>query len=125
VDSGWLEAQSAAQSQTTFTNAALSGNYLFGELPLLNLLPTGYAGEYNLSGSGAITGAATSAAQGVISWDQSLSATYAWDTTAPGTGTFLIANGAEGAASCAVISATKFVCAAQADPSPSVQIMQK
>ena len=121
LDSGWME----PQTQTAFTGAALAGNYLFGELPLLNLLPTGYAGEYNLSGSGAITGAATSAAQGVISWDQSLSATYAWDTTAPGTGTFLIANGAEGAASCAVISATKFVCAAQADPSPSVQIMQK
>jgi hypothetical protein len=61
----------------------------------------------------------------VLSWDQSLSATYAWDATAPGTGTFLIANGAEGAASCAVISATKFVCAAQADPSPSVHVMQK
>jgi hypothetical protein len=121
LDSGWIE----PQTQTVFTGTALAGNYLFGELPLLNLLPTGYAGEYNLSVSGAITGAATSAARGVLSWDQSLSATYAWDATAPGTGTFLIANGAQGAASCAVISATKFVCAAQADPSPSVQVMQK
>ncbi len=121
LDSGWLE----PQTQTAFTDAALAGNYLFGELPLLNILPTGYVGEYNLSGSGAITGAFTSASQGVLSWDQSLSANYAWDTTAPGTGTFLVANGVEGAASCAVISATKFVCAAQADPSPSVQVMQK
>jgi hypothetical protein len=121
LDSGWME----PQTQTSFTGAALAGNYLFGELPLLNILPTGYVGEYNLTGSGAITGAATSASQGVLSWDQSLSATYAWDATAPGTGTFLIANGAEGAASCAVISATKFVCAAQADPSPSVHVMQK
>jgi hypothetical protein len=121
LDSGWLE----PQTQTAFTGAALAGNYLFGELPLLNILPTGYVGEYNLTGGGAINGALTSASQGVLSWDQSLSATYAWDVTAPGTGTFLIANGAEGAASCAVISATKFVCAAQVDSSPSVQVMQK
>jgi len=121
LDSGWLE----PQTQTAFTGAALAGNYLFGELPLLSVEPTGYAGEYDLSASGAITGAFTSVSQGVLSWDQSLSATYAWDATAPGTGTFLIANGAEAAASCAVISATKFVCAAQADPSPSVQVMQQ
>jgi hypothetical protein len=123
LDSGWME----PQTQTSFTGAALAGNYLFGELPLLNLLPTGYVGEYSLADGGAITGTASSAAQDVLSWDQSLSAsaTYAWDATAPGTGTFLIANGAEGAASCAVISATKFVCAAQSDPSPSVQVMQK
>jgi hypothetical protein len=121
LDSGWLE----PQTQTVFTGAALAGNYLFGELPLLNILPTGYVGEYDLTGSGAITGAFTNASQGVLSWDQSLSANYAWDATAPGTGTFLIANGANGASSCAVISATKFVCAAQADPSPSVHIMQK
>jgi hypothetical protein len=121
LDSGWME----PQTQTAFTGAALAGNYLFGELPLLNVEPTGYAGEYDLSSSGAITGAFTSAAQGVLSWDQLLSATFAWDATAPGSGTFLIANGAEGAASCAVISATKFVCAAQSDPSPSVQVMQQ
>jgi hypothetical protein len=121
LDSGWME----PQTQTVFTGAALAGNYLFGELPLLSVEPAGYVGEYDLSGGGAISGAVTSASQGVLSWDQSLSATYAWDATAPGTGTFLIANGAEGAASCAVISATKFVCAAQADPSPSVQVMQK
>jgi hypothetical protein len=121
LDSGWLE----PQTQTVFTGAALAGNYLFGELPLMNLLPTGYVGEYNLTGSGAISGATTSATQGALSWDQSLSTTYAWDAMAPGTGTFLIASGAQGAASCAVISATMFVCAAQADPSPSVQVMQK
>ena len=121
LDSGWME----PQTQTVFTGAALAGNYLFGELPLLSVEPTGDAGEYDLSASGAITGATTSAAQGVLSWDQLLSATYYWDATAPGTGTFLIDNGADGTASCAVISATKFVCAAQADPSPSVQVMQK
>jgi hypothetical protein len=60
LDSGWME----PQTQTSFTGAALAGNYLFGELPLLNILPTGYVGEYNLTGSGAITGAATSASSG-------------------------------------------------------------
>jgi hypothetical protein len=121
LDSGWLE----PQTQIVFTDAALAGNYLFGELPLLNLQPNGYMGEYALSGSGAITAAATTASQGVLSWDQSVTMTYAWDATAPGTGTFLIANGAQGGASCAVINSTKFVCAPQTDPSPSLEVMQQ
>ena len=37
LDSGWLE----PQTQTAFTDAALAGNYLFGELPLLSVEPTG------------------------------------------------------------------------------------
>jgi hypothetical protein len=119
VDSGWLE----AQSQATFTNAALTGNYLFGELPLLSVQPTAYAGEYNLSLSGALTAGLTTSTEGALSWDQALTTTYAWDTTA--TGVFLIASGAQGKASCAVISATRFACIPQADIAPSIQIMQQ
>ena len=33
LDSGWLQ----PQSQSTFTNAALAGNYLVGEMPLLDI----------------------------------------------------------------------------------------
>ncbi len=121
VDSGWLE----AQSQTAFTNAALTGSYLFGELPLLSVQPTAYAGEYSLNSSGALTAGFTTSAQGVLSWDQSLSTTYAWDTTATGTGGFFLANAAQGKASCASVSATRFACIPQTDPAPSVQIMQQ
>jgi hypothetical protein len=121
VDSGWLE----AQAQTTFTNAALAGNYLFGELPLLSVQPTAFAGEYSLSSSGAVTAGLTTSTEGALSWDQALTTTYAWDTTATGTGGFFIASGAQGKASCAVLSATRFACIPQADPAPSVQIMQQ
>jgi hypothetical protein len=121
VDTGRLE----AQSQTRFTNAALAGKSLFGEMPLLGVLPTAYLGEYSLSSSGAVTAGVTTSAEGILSWDQSLSASYAWDTTATGTGGFLISNGAQGAASCGVISATRFACIPQSDPAPSVQIMQQ
>ena len=121
VDSGGLE----AQTQTTFTNAALVGNALFGELPLLSVQPTAYLGEYSLSSGGAITASITTSAQGVLSWNQSLSATYVWDTTATGSGGFLMSNGAQGAASCAVISATRFACIPQTASDPSVQIMEQ
>ena len=93
MDSGWLEAQSAAQSQPAFTNAALAGTYLFGELPVLSVQPTAYAGEYSLSANGAITAGVTASADGVLSWDQSLSTAYTWDTAATGFGGFFISNG--------------------------------
>jgi hypothetical protein len=125
VDSGWLEPQTAPQTQTAYTDAALAGNYLFGELPLLNVGSNGNVGEYDLTGSGAITGDLSAAGENNFSWDQSMSMTYGWDATAPGTGTFLIANGAQGGASCAVINATKFVCASQTDPAPSVQVIEQ
>lgn len=120
IDTGRLE----AQTQTTFTNAALAGSYLFGELPLLSVTPTGYLGNLNLSG-GVITGVATTSAENLLSWNQSLSAAYAWDATAPGTGGFVLSNGADGTASCVAVSATKFVCASQSDPAPSIQIVEQ
>jgi hypothetical protein len=121
VDSGLLE----ARSQTTFTSAALAGKTLFGELPPLSVQPTAYLSEYSLSSSGAITASVTTSAEGVLSWDQPLSATYAWDPSATGSGGFFITNGADGAASCASISATHFACIPQTNPAPSVQIMQQ
>jgi hypothetical protein len=121
VDSGWLE----SQTQTTFTYAALAGSYLFGELPLLSGSSSGSVGEYTLTGNGAITGAITISGRGTLSWDQAASMTYSWDTTAAGTGTFLVANGAQSESSCAVISATKFVCTPQTDPAPSVEVIEQ
>jgi hypothetical protein len=121
LNSGWLE----PQTQTTFTNAALAGNYLFGDMPLLNIEPSSSLGVFGITGSGAINAALTTASRGNLSWDQSTSMTYGWDATAPGTGAILVANGAQGGASCVVISATKFVCASQTDPAPSVQLIEQ
>jgi hypothetical protein len=121
LDSGWME----PQTQTAFTNAALAGNYLFGDLPLLNLLTNGSVGDLALSTSGAIQAAVTNTGQGFLSWDQAISTTYAWDATAPGAGSFLAANGPQGPASCAVITPTKFACISQTDPAPSVQLMEQ
>lgn len=124
LDSGWLEGQTP-QLPGTSASATLAGNYLFGELPLLNGLSNGRVGEFDLTANGAINAAVTTAGDELLSWDQEDSMTYAWDATAPGTGAFLVANGAQAGASCAVISATKFVCIPQTDPSPSVQIFEQ
>ncbi len=125
LDSGWLESQTVPQTQTDFTGAALAGNYLLGELPLLSESSNANVGEYDLTAAGSMNAALTTAGRGELSWDQSASLTYSWDATAPGAGTFLVANGAQGEASCAVISATKFVCASQTDPSPSVEVIEQ
>jgi hypothetical protein len=121
LDTGMLE----AQTQISFTDAALASSYLSGELPLLNPESDGTVGEYILPGDGTIEGGVTIAGQGDLSWDQPLSTTYAWDATVPGTGTFLVANGPRGAASCAVVTATKFACISQTDPASSIQLMQQ
>ena len=121
LDSGWLE----PQTQTTFTYAALTGTYLLGEMPRLSGLSPGSVGEYSLTSNGAINGAVTVSGRETLSWDQAMSLTYSWDTTAPGTGTFLVANGSQSESSCAVISATKFVCTSQTDPAPSVEVIEQ
>jgi hypothetical protein len=125
LDSGWLESQTVPQTQTAFTYAALTGNYLLGELPLLSGLSSGSVGEYSLTNSGSINGAITTSGRETLSWDQAMSMTYSWDNTAPGTGTFLVANGAQSGASCAAIIATRFVCTSQTDPAPSVEVVEQ
>jgi hypothetical protein len=121
LQTGWVE----PQTQTTFTDAALAGNYLFGQLSPMQATQHGNVGELNVSSGGVITGGLTEAGQGVFSYDQSQSmGTLTWDSTAPGTGTFLIGSGDQGV-SCAVISATKIVCTLNADSSPAVLILQQ
>jgi hypothetical protein len=129
LDSGWLEpqtvSQSAPQAPPAFTNAALAGNYLSGNFSQLNIEPTSSVGVLGVTASGTINAALTTTSRGNLSWDQSTSMTYSWDATAPGTGTFLIANGTQAGASCAVINATKSVCTSQTDPAPSVQFLEQ
>ena len=53
-----------------------------------------------------------------------MSGTYNWDTTTPGTGSFLFGSGSKGM-SCIVISSTKDACVINGDSGPSVIIMQQ
>jgi hypothetical protein len=121
VDSGMME----PQTQTAFTNTALAGNYLFSNLAQLNIEPTSSVGVFGVTSSGAINAALTTTSRGVLSWDQSTGMTYSWNATDPGTGTFLVANGTQGEASCAVINATKFACTSQTDPASSIQVFEQ
>jgi hypothetical protein len=125
MGSGWLEARTLAHPLTASTVAALNGNYLLGELPLLNGGSNGSVGEIDLTGGSAINGALTTAGGGLLSWDQAASMSFGWDAAAPGTSTFLVADGALGTSSCASINATRFVCTSQTDPSPNVVIAQQ
>jgi hypothetical protein len=120
IESGWLE----PQTQTTFTGAALAGQYLAGKLPLLAATSTGNVGEYTLTGDGAITGTVSTAGQEESSWDQSVSLAYNWDTSVSSAGTFLI-SGTSLEDSCAVINPTKIVCMPQTDASPNIEILQQ
>lgn len=121
VDSGRME----AQTQSSFTNADLAGAYLYGELPLLTATANGSVGEFSLNTDGTANGSLSTAGEGSLSWDQAVGTTYAWDASAPGTGGFQIADGADGEASCAVISATRSVCTSQTDPAPSIEILEQ
>jgi hypothetical protein len=123
LESGWVE----AQSQTTFTDAAVAGNYMLGQLPPMSATQNGNVGEFDLSSAGGITGGITTAGEGYFTWDQAQTMTYSWDTSVAGAGTFLVAdpsNPGKGGASCAVISATKAACIIQSDKA-SVLILQQ
>jgi hypothetical protein len=123
------------QSETTFTNAAVAGTYLFGQLPQTEASSKGGVGEFILSSSGCttsggvtycpFTGDATTGGEGSFSYDQSIgSMTYNWDATVTGTGSYLVGTSPKGL-SCVVISATKDVCIFDADDRPSVAILQQ
>ena len=120
LETGWLE----PQSQTTFTDAAVAGNYMAGKLPVMEPASNGIAGQYGLLSNGNYTGGLTTAGEGDYSYDHSISGTYNWDTTVTGTGSFLMGSGSSGM-SCIVISSTRASCIVNADTSPSVMILQQ
>jgi len=123
VQSGWVE----PQTQTVFTNATLAGAvpYMVGQMPALDVNANGNLGQFTLDSVGNVAGAITTAGQGYFFYDQPMGLTYSWDTTTSAPGTFLLAQGAKGAASCAVISASKAVCTMQSDSSPSILVLQQ
>jgi hypothetical protein len=121
LDSGMME----PQTQTSFTNSALAGNYLFSNLAQLNIEPSSTVGILNVTASSTINANFTTASRGNLVWDQSSGTTYIWDASAPASGTFLITNGTQSGAACAVISVSKFVCTSQNDPTPTIQLAEQ
>jgi hypothetical protein len=120
LQTGWVE----AQTQTTFTNEALAGTYLFGQMSPMQANQNSNVGEFTLLSNGNMTGGGTHAGAGSFSYDQTLSFTYEWDTSTTNTGTFLVGTVNNGG-SCAVISASKAVCVNDGDSMPAVLIFQK
>ena len=72
LEPGWL----MAQSQATFTNAAVAGNYLLGSLPRLHADDYDAAGVLDLASNGNVTGGVTTAGEQYLAWDSSISDTY-------------------------------------------------
>jgi len=119
VESGRME----PQTQSAFTDAALAGTYMMTEIAPLEVNALDQNGELTVGSDGSLQGQFTSGGEGTYNFDQSFSATYAWDTTATGTGTFLAASPASW--SCAVISSTRFVCVDQTAQPPAMRIFQQ
>jgi len=120
LETGWME----TQTQSTFTNAALAGTYLFGRLAPISAEKDDQVGVVSVSSGGALTGLISSAGMGNFGWDQSqsigsltwLSSTY---------GTFSIPEGGTEVGACAVISSEKIICLDGSSDSATMEIMEK
>jgi hypothetical protein len=125
LDTGWVE----PQSQTTFTDAALAGTYLYGRMPLIEPSVSGSVGEYAFDSAGDITGDTTTAGPGNFTWDSAFSYQqlnsqgYSWLSATYGT--FQITQPGPSLRSCAVISATRAACINNTTPTPLVIILQQ
>jgi hypothetical protein len=116
LDRGWLE----PQTQTSFTDAALAGDYLIGQLPKMQPTANASVGEWNFDNAGNVTGDTSSGGVGVFTYDKPVSGTtYSWLSTTYGT--FSTTN----KSSCAVINATRAVCIGGNTIAPVVIILQQ
>jgi hypothetical protein len=121
---GWF----LPQTQTTFTDAAVAGNYLFGKLPRLEggSNQNDAVGEFDLATNGNVTGDSSSAGEQYFVYDQTGTfGTVTWDPSAPAnSGAFLIGSGNKGF-SCVVISATESVCLQNGASTADMMLMQQ
>jgi hypothetical protein len=120
ADAGQIE----AQTQTTFTDAAVAGNYMLGGLPPESPAAGGSVGEGEVFNTGNITSSVSNAGEGDFSFDQAQSGlTYSWLSSV--FGTFSIADGGQANDSCIVISSSRVVCVDNTSSQPSVTILQQ
>jgi hypothetical protein len=121
-DWGWIEPQTATSAD--FTDSALAGTYMMGEMPSMQATQSSKAGEFVVGNSGDMTAGVSSGGPGIDTFDQAQTGmTLSWLST--DYGTFSIASGGTVKASCILISKTRFVCINNTDSSPNVQIMQQ
>jgi hypothetical protein len=124
--SGWVEPQQPPASSAPYGFAYIKGAYMMGGSPM-QPSQNGNVGEVALDSSGNLTGGMSGGGENGFSYDQALSMTYTWDSTAYGT--FLIgtpsSNGSKGGLSCIDINAQKFACTLQGDDAPSVFLFQQ
>jgi len=112
-----------AQTLSTFTDAAIAGNYMLGQVPILEPDNGTSVGELNLDSSGNITGSSSNGGPGNFSWESPISANYTWSSTT--FGTFLPGSGGGGGLSCVAVSATESVCLENTTSSPDIMIFQQ
>lgn len=122
TDWGWIEPQTATSAD--FTDSALAGTYMMGEMPSMQATQSSNAGEYVVGNNGDLTAGVSSGGPGIDTFDQAQTGmTLSWLSTAYGT--FSIASGGNAKASCVLINTKRFVCINNTDSSPNVQIMQQ
>lgn len=115
---GWVE----AQTESTFTDAAVAGSYMEGKIALLEESANGNIGVVTLASNGNVSGSGTSAGPGSANLNQPISATYSWASTEYGTALVTSSNGD---ASCVIISSTRFACIGNTDEAPNISIFQQ
>jgi hypothetical protein len=111
---GYMESGNLnTQSQTTFTDDAVAGNYLFGEA---GVTTPGFTsqGELGLDSEGNVTGGLSTGGEGYFAFDLPQSLTYQWDASAAGVGGLLI--GGSNESSCIVNSSTRIICIVNTSP---------
>jgi hypothetical protein len=120
LSTGWVE----AQKQTTFSNTALAGSYLLGEMPAMQASQSGQVGVVTVSNAGSITGNISEAGEGEFNFDQSQTGmSYNWLSTTYGT--FSVSGGGGGGSTCMVIGGGKVVCIDNTSTEPGVTVLQQ
>jgi hypothetical protein len=110
------------QTLTTFTDAAIVGHYMKGELRPSNPGDNGQIGEYDFDSSGGLTIALTNAGENYFSWAVPLNWSYQWASSTYGSLFFGL--GGDGR-SCIVISSASMACVMNTGSAINVGIYQK
>jgi hypothetical protein len=118
VDAGSFE----AQTQTTFTDAALAGTYMLGQFPPVKPKDVSL-GEVDVASSGSVTADISDGGPNGFTWDDPQTGlSYTWLASTYGV---LTVAGGSSDSTCIVISTTRFACIANTKSIPQVQIFQQ
>jgi hypothetical protein len=119
VEFGYME----PQTLTTFTDAALAGNYVGADYPRIE--PQG--GESTLlldaTSSGTASDIENDGGQGEMAYAGTGSATFAWTSTTYGT--FSVSQGGSADVSCIAIAAGRFACMENTSGNPNIILFQQ